>query len=221
MNKIIGLSFVLLSVLIMGSSAQLVWTGAVDSDVTNDANWSGGSVTGILDLTLAEDLVFGNAGTAPIGPERALQPSWGVTVANSITVDNVFLDTAGNDGLGAGTINVINGGSIRMFFLKSASINVDGDSSVNLLGGGDPLPNNLEVIAALHLAPGAQATLASLAEFTEQGAQIFVNGVSFADDTSILTFSGSTATAIPEPATLGMLVVFGGATLFIRRKMMV
>ncbi len=211
----------MLVALAAASQAAIIWTGTTNSDVTDDANWSGGSVSGILDLTLAEDLVFGNAGTAPIGPERALQPSWGVTVANSITVDNVFLDTAGNDGLGAGTINVINGGSIRMFFLKSASINVDGDSSVNLLGGGDPLPNNLEVIAALHLAPGAQATLASLAEFTEQGAQIFVNGVSFADDTSILTFSGSTATAIPEPATLGMLVVFGGATLFIRRKMMV
>jgi len=211
----------MLVALAAASQAAIIWTGTTNSDVTDDANWSGGSVSGILDLTLAEDLVFGNAGTAPIGPERALQPSWGVTVANSITVDNVFLDTAGNDGLGAGTINVINGGSIRMFFLKSASINVDGDSSVNLLGGGDPLPNNLEVIAALHLAPGAQATLASLAEFTEQGAQIFVNGVSFADDTSILTFSGNTATAIPEPATLGMLVVFGGATLFIRRKMMV
>lgn len=33
--------------------------------------------------------------------------------------------------------------------------------------------------------------------------------------------TGSTITAIPEPATLGMVAAFGGAMLFIRRKLMI
>ncbi len=140
MNKIIGLSFVLLSVLIMGSSAQLVWTGATSSDITDDANWSGGSVAGILDVTLATNITFVNAGTAPIGPERALQPLWGVVAPHTITVDGVLLDTAGNDGMGAASVIVTNGGSINMFFVN-ATITIYDNSTLNLLGGGNSLPS--------------------------------------------------------------------------------
>jgi len=179
----------------VAGAATLEWTGAVNSNITNDGNWSGGSSVGILDATLAHDLVFVNAGVAPVGPERTLQPSWGVSGANSITVDGVFLDTAGNDGISAGTIHILHGGSARIFFMKS-TIHVDATSSLNLLGGGDPLPSG----SVLNLAPGAQLAMASLGEFTEQGAQIFVDGTSYAADDTILSFSGNTATAVGVPS---------------------
>ncbi|MFT7173337.1 MAG: hypothetical protein ACI9NQ_001557, partial [Paracoccaceae bacterium] len=60
-------------------------------------------------------------------------------------------------------------------------------------------------------------TLPSVAEFTEQGADIEVNGVTFASDNSILSFSGNTATAVPEP-TSALLTLLGGLAFFIRRR---
>lgn len=178
----------------VAGATTLEWTGAANSDVTHDANWSGGSSVGILDAVLPADIVFGVAGSAPVGPERVDQPLWGVASPYTITVDGVFLDTAGNDGIGAGIFNIINGGSTRIFFIQS-TINVDSTSLLHLLGGGDPLPAG----SVLNLTPGAQLTMASLGEFTEQGAQIFVNGISFSADNTILVFSGNTATAVGTP----------------------
>ena len=116
------------------------------------------------------------------------------------------IDNSGNDGFGGGTVNVINGGSFTSFF-TAIDVNIDSTSSITLLGAGDPLPTT----STITLAAGAQLTLASVAEFTEQGAQIFVNGVSFAADNSILSFAGATATAVPEPGVFALLA--GGLSL--------
>lgn len=192
-----------------------VWTGAVDYDITNDANWSE-SVVGITDHTLAADLVFTNAGAAPIAPDIGGDPQvrWGVADTYTITVDGVLVDSTTNDGVTAGVIDIINGGSIRIFFVENylgaedCMVNVDGTSSLNLLGGGNPISE-----AQIHLAFGAQLTLVSLEEFTEQGDEIFVDGVSYNEDNSVLSFEGSTATALGEPPLvrdpIGTIVIEG------------
>ena len=199
------------------ANAAIVWTGALDSDLTNDGNWdftSSGlaSVTGITNATLADDIVFTNAGTAAVVGELTGQPSWGVGSGFGITIDNTFVDTTNNDGIRGDTIDIVNGGSLRIFF-AGVDLNVDSSSSINLLGGGDPLPGS----AALNLSAGAQVTLASRSEFDQQGAQIFVNGVSFTSDNSILNFTGASAVAVPEPSAAALLGL-GGLALILRRR---
>jgi len=206
-----ALSAAFLAALSLPASAVITWTGAVDGDISNDGNWDS-SVAGILDATLNDSLVFNSTGSAPVLGEQAGQPTWGVTAANSITFDGVSMTNTGNDGLGLGTIAVINGGGFASFF-AFGTINVDATSSVILQGGGDPLPGS----TAINLTPGATLTLASVAEFTEQGGQIFVNGVDYNTDNSILSFSGTTATAVPEPSSSALLGL-GGLALILRRR---
>ena len=209
-----ALSAAFLAALSLPASAVITWTGAVDGDISNDGNWDA-SVVGITNATLNDSLIFNTSGSAPVLGEQAAQPTWGVTAANTITFDGVSMTNSGNDGIGTGIINIINGGGATAFF-AFGTITVDATSSMNLQGGGDPLPG----AAVLNLAPGATLTMASVAEFTEQGAQIFVNGVDFATDTSILSFSGTTATAVapvPEPSSAALLGL-GGLALIMRRR---
>ncbi len=84
------------------------------------------------------------------------------------------------------TLQIADGSSAEFEFILKAVVSVDGTSSLTLNGTGIPI-NASEV----HLAFGAQLALHSLAEFTEQGAKIFVDGVSFADDPTLLSFSGT------------------------------
>jgi len=53
-------------------------------------------------------------------------------------------------------------------------------------------------MSRVNLYPNAKLTLSSAKKFTEQGDSIFVNGVSFSENPSILEFNGASATAIPE-----------------------
>jgi hypothetical protein len=140
----------------------------------------------------------------------------------TMTLDNSILGlvAGGNDGVGgepAGTgvtVNVTSGSQLNPFFIVNAvTVNVDASSSASFGGGGTPI--NLSTVS---LAPGSSLTLASLAEFTEQGTKIFVNGVSFASNSTILNSSGNTGTAIPEPSGLALLGLAGLACLFRRRK---
>lgn len=206
------------SFLLGQANADVVWTGAVDSDLTNDGNYdftSSGlaTVAGITSGTLAENLVYNSSGTMPIQGDLANQPTWGVAVGNTITFDGVTVDNgSGNDGWGFGEIFVINGASVTTFYMES-QITVDSTSSVNLEGAGAPLP---KLSTTLNLAPGAQVTLFSMDKFTLHASQIFVNGTSYADDNTVLSFNGLTATAVPEPGSLALLGLSG--LLIARRR---
>jgi hypothetical protein len=84
-----------------------------------------------------------------------------------------------------------------MFSAIGLEINVDSTSSLTLRGAGDSVNSQIER-SIVNLSPNAQLTLNSLEEFSEQGNDIYLNGVSFAQNPSILKFNGNTGTAIPE-----------------------
>jgi len=203
--------------------AAVVWTGGTSSDPFEDSNWdfSGSAVTAVdSNVSIEDDITItnGNIEIPNLAGQVRLQIGNGFTM----TLDNSILGVVagGNDGVGGQpsgtgvTVNVTNGSQLNPFFVVNAvTVNVDASSSASFGGGGTPIN-----ISTVNLAPGSSLTLASLAEFTEQGAKIFVNGVSFSSDPSILNFSGNTGTAIPEPSGLALLGLAGLACCFRRRR---
>ncbi len=214
---------ILLATSICTSQAAIVWTGATSSDPFDDSNWdfSGSGVAAVeANVSIADNITItnGDIEIPNLGGQVRLQIGNGFTM----TLDNSILGlvAGGNDGVGGEpmgtgvTVNVTNGSQLNPFFVVNAvTVNVDSSSSASLGGGGTPIN-----VSTVNLAPGSSLTLASLAEFTEQGAKIFVNGVSFASDSSILNFSGNTGTAIPEPSGLAMVGLAGLALAFRRRR---
>jgi len=100
-----------------------------------------------------------------------------------------------------------------MFSTVGLQINVDSTSSLTLRGSGDAINSQTER-SIVNLAPNAKLTLDSIEEFAEQGNDILVNGVSFSEDSSILIFNGTSATAIPETnsvllGSMGVLLLLG------------
>lgn len=96
------------------------------------------------------------------------------------------------------TLNIFEGSSMdAMFSTMGLQINVDSTSSLTLRGAGDAINSHAER-SIVNLYPNAQLTLNSLSEFTEQGDDIYLNGVSFSQNPDILKFNGNTGTAIPE-----------------------
>ena len=96
------------------------------------------------------------------------------------------------------TLNILEGSDMNaMFSAIGLEINVDSTSSLTLRGAGDSVNSQIER-SIVNLSPNAQLTLNSLEEFSEQGNDIYLNGVSFTQNPSILKFNGNTGTAIPE-----------------------
>ena len=95
-------------------------------------------------------------------------------------------------------LNITEGSSMdAMFSAIGLKINVDSTSSLTLRGAGDSINSQIER-SIVNLSPNAQLSLNSLDQFIEQGDDIYLNGVSFAQNPSILKFNGNTGTAIPE-----------------------
>ena len=95
-------------------------------------------------------------------------------------------------------LNISEGSSMNaMFSAIGLEINVDSTSSLTLRGAGDSINSQIER-SIVNLSPNAQLTLSSIQEFVEQGDDIYLNGVSFSQNPSILKFNGTTGTAIPE-----------------------
>jgi hypothetical protein len=226
MKKILTIAGVL-SASVIASHASVVWTGATNNDFYNDANWDfSGAVNGTTAINpstdINEDLVISGAAGLTGGGRLDLGAGYSITLTNSS-----FAPNSGVNGLVDGdpsnsVLNVLGGSSMTSTWLtEGMTLNVDGTSSYTLRGAGDPINSQSEK-TTINLTPGAQLTLASVAEFTEQGADIMVNGVSFATDNSILTFSGNTATAvgtaIPEPSGIALIGLAGLAMMLRRRK---
>jgi len=95
-------------------------------------------------------------------------------------------------------LNITEGSSMdAMFTAIGLEVNVDSTSSLILRGLGDSINSQTER-SIVNLSPNATLTLSSLNQFALQGDDIYLNGVSFSQNPSILKFNGSTGTAIPE-----------------------
>jgi hypothetical protein len=216
-----------LSASVIASHATVVWTGAANTDFYNDANWDfSGAVNGTTAINPSTDInedlsISGAAGLTGVG-RLDLGAGYSITLTNSS-----FAPSSGVNGVVDGdpsnsVLNVLAGSAMTSTWLtEGMTLNVDGTSSYTLRGAGDPINSQSEK-TTINIAPGATLTLASVAEFTEQGLDIMVNGVSFAADTNILTFSGNTATAvgaaIPEPSGVTLIGLAGLAMILRRRK---
>jgi len=96
------------------------------------------------------------------------------------------------------TLNIFEGSDMdAMFSAIGLEINVDSTSSLTLRGAGDSINSQTER-SIVNLSPNAKLTLSSLDQFAVQGSDIYLNGVSFSQNPSILKFNGTTGTAIPE-----------------------
>ena len=111
--------------------------------------------------------------------------------------NNGFTGVEDDDGIYS-VLNITEGSSMdAMFSAIGLEINVDSTSSLTLRGAGDSINSQIER-SIVNLSPNAKLTLDSIEEFSEQGDDIYLNGVSFNQDPSILKFNGNTGTAIPE-----------------------
>lgn len=111
--------------------------------------------------------------------------------------NNGFTGVEDNDNVSS-VLNITEGSSMdAMFSAIGLEINVDSTSSLTLRGAGDSINSQIER-SVVNLSPNAKLTLNSLEEFSEQGGDIYLNGVSFSQNPAILKFNGTTGTAIPE-----------------------
>jgi hypothetical protein len=156
-----------------------------------------------------QDLTVSQGATASVGR---------IANFNMIALDNGTLkvvNVIAVAGAKAETITVENWSLLTATSLNSNfSVSVDGTSAMSLTHASAPF-------GSIDLALGGELTLASAGLFTTKAANIFVNGISYADDNSILSIRGNTATAIPEPAVITLIAMMGGGLLFIRRRFMV
>lgn len=225
MNKTTLLSIGFAAASALTSQAAISWTGAIDSAPFDDGNWdfSGSTESSIVaDVAILDNITVTNVAPPASGSSGGSFAQFKLGEGYSMTITNTSFDFLGTDGVAGSAggsqenINLI-GSSLNIQFASvGIDINVDGTSSLNIRGGGDGI-NSQTAPTRVNLSVGGQLTLPTLAEFTEQGNEIFVNGVSYNSDTSILSFSGTTATAVPEPASTALLGL-GGIALILRRR---
>ncbi|MGI9457683.1 MAG: PEP-CTERM sorting domain-containing protein, partial [Aeoliella sp.] len=227
------ISAVLLLAVVAGwagsSSAVIVWTGAVDNDVRNDANYdfSGSTLTTLMDVIenmgstepgVEDDLIYGNSGIAPELPNAAGQVNYG-SMAFGITFDNVVSTFAAgsNEGWRAATVSLINGSQTRGFFYVSSAVTVDSTSSIILDGPGNPV--NLSTI---DMAPGSVVTFTAedLTAFNAEHLSKFtVNGDPLVDgDNATVVSDGGAGTIVTAlipsmPLTLEINTDTGGTKI--------
>jgi endonuclease/exonuclease/phosphatase family metal-dependent hydrolase len=137
------------------------------------------------------------------GSDQVLTVSDGATVSGvdlrnftTVNVDGGTIALTGtfsgaNSGLTQG-ISISNGGSVTAAsfgLIYDEAITVDGSSSLTVTTA-TTVP-----FAKVELERGAKLTLSSVEYFTTYGSSIYVDGVSYAEDSSILSFAGTTAFA--------------------------
>lgn len=170
---------------------------------TGNADFNGGTTGTIEALGV----------TGNFGSNTTVQVQFGNLTLLNATANPTGLNATG----GSSTINLVNSTWTSTFLAFNVEISLDATSSLTLTGSGDPINSQGGAPTRVNLVNGSQLTLASLAEFTEQGNEIFIYGVAFNDDPSLLVFDGTTATAVPEPSSCFMLALTGLAILRRRR----
>ena len=226
----------------VASHASLVWTGAADGNLWNEANWLdndglvpvAGTINTDTHVTAATGGLIEINGTIDTfhrhfytGLGNALLISGGTTLASTSTGGMKSLTAAVS-------ASIIEGSTVYIQFCNFYDWTLDGGSLLKLKGGGTPF--NDCTLDFLDTSSILQFDAETYADFTaEHAGQITAFGVALdfgADpyaaetgDNAIVTDinggAGVQIMAIPEPATLGMVALCGGGILFIRRRLMI
>lgn len=227
------------------SSAALVWTGAVDADIYNEANWldDNGVVPAAGTINPSTNITAATGGEIRIdsGPSPAtftagnFQPGPG----NNLTIGGglSFTGQISNRGVNytgttiGGNMSVIGGSTVEVRFISRAAISLDGGSTITLEGG---TPINTSTINFLDTASVFNFNNATFAEleapgrpllsaFTYQDAALEFGTDPFTvepgDNALATAFNGTNGvslSAIPEPS-VALLSLLASAA-FLRRK---
>ncbi len=110
-----------------------------------------------------------------------------VLVDNATVTLTRYITTSSSTGV---DLAITNGSTFSASYMSGyANATLDATSSLTLTDSSNPLRNDI------HLAEGAELTLTDAAMFTTEGARIFVDEVSYANNPSILNITGNTAIA--------------------------
>lgn len=227
------------------SSAALVWTGAADDDIYNEANWldDNGLIPAAGTINPSTNITAATGGEIRIdsGPSPAtftagnFQPGPG----NNLTIGGglSFTSQLSNRGVNytgttiGGNMSVIGGSTVELRFISRAAISLDGGSTITLEGG---TPINTSTIDFLDTASVFNFNNATFAEleanarpfltaFTFQGAALEFGADPFAvepgDNALATAFNGANGvslSAVPEPS-VALLSLLASAA-FLRRK---
>lgn len=240
---------ILLSAVVVGSmsaSADILIAGwdAFDSGLTPTV---GPTASGITASAAATG--FGNGGAEDRGASS--DTTWGSfdgngTAASSVIVGTGVNLTIYNGGTGSITLTVSNGGTAD---LDLANVHFDALAfrpkasrtyALNVLAGSDITVGNVftspsEAITSLGgTAPNAaqdqhdeiNIALSGLTDRTLEVGGTAIFEIAFSGGTAgssghHLWLDNVAVSAIPEPATLGLIAAFGGGILFIRRRFMI
>ncbi|WP_372795817.1 Ig-like domain-containing protein [Pontiella sp.] len=123
-------------------------------------------------------------GTLQVGDVR----NFGTVLVDNATVSLTrYISTSTATGE---NLTITNGSTFSASYISGyAQATVDATSSLILNDASNPLRNDI------HLAEGAELTLSDSTLFSTEGARIFVGGVSYAGNPSILKITGNTAVA--------------------------
>ena len=194
----------------------------------------GAAGTGVIDqtggqlwLSLGSDLLLGAGGagsaTYTISGGSITQETGWVSVNNSSTFT---VDGSGASSIDLQDLNIENSGTIAINLDAGGSTLVKGLAGVDFFVG-ESTVLALDTISGFNGVNGDAYDL-----FWAPTGTIFTNDMTFSNlsgssdfDLSIVSDGGSgeflRATVIPEPATLGLVVTFGGIALWIRRTFMI
>ena len=141
--------------------ADIVWTGAVSSDVFDEANWdlSNSTVTTIdPNVGIEDDIVIANASSEVWIPDVSGQQRFQVGDGFTVTIDNSTVRALGNDGLGGQPgaspgplVTLRNGASFEAFFIVNGTHMVFEPGTHGVFNGGF-VPINASTV---DLAPGS------------------------------------------------------------------
>ncbi|NWK55803.1 PEP-CTERM sorting domain-containing protein [Verrucomicrobiaceae bacterium N1E253] len=221
-----------------GAGTTLTVNGGATLNVGNVSNFETITVNGaaidLLNVSGATNVnltgATGNVASMTIDT-GTITFSNGNPTFTSLTLSNssaIFTGSAGftSSELFPSQISLTNGSSwLSQFVSNNTILFVDGSSSIELKGSGDPI-NSQTNQSSVNLASGAQLIFRNTNELDDQlndsgTGDIWVNGVrvtALNKDTLLSTADNLTYTAIPEPSSTSLLGLAGLALILRRRK---